>query len=93
MHDKIELAPMPPCPVPLDVWNSLQRIDPNSGPILARPVDSTTFNAHADRLYNNRTTGSVANRENTVNMALQYSENYIEKPLMPVLRGNIQLWE
>ena len=58
MHDKVELAPMPPCPVPFDVWSSLRRIDPTSGPILARPVDSTTFNLYADRLYNNRTTGS-----------------------------------
>ena len=63
MHNKVESAPMPPCSVPLDVWNSLRHIDQNSGPILARPVDSATFNAHADSgLYNNRTTGSGCKR-------------------------------
>ena len=61
MHDKVELAPMPLCPVSLDVWNNLWRIDPTSGPILARPVDSTTFNTHDDGLYNNSTTGSDCN--------------------------------
>ena len=40
------------------VWNSLQRIDPNPCPSLARPVDPVTFSAYADRFYNNRTTGS-----------------------------------
>ena len=98
MQDKVELAPMLPCPVPLDVWNSLWHIDPNSCPILARPVDPAAFNAHADRLYKNRATGGDStswHRVNTVNMVLQPepSENCIDKPLMPVWRGKIQRWE
>ena len=58
VHSKVELTPMPPCPVPLDVWNSLWRIDPKSSRLLARPVDSATFNAPLSRLYNDKSSGS-----------------------------------
>jgi hypothetical protein len=34
---------MPPCPVQLNVWNSMRQINPKSEPLLARPVDATTF--------------------------------------------------
>ena len=43
VHAKVGLAPLPPCPVPLDVCYSMRRINPKSEPLLARPVDSTTF--------------------------------------------------
>ena len=87
-HNKVELAPMPPCPVPLDVWNSLRRIDPNSCPtaLLVLPLSTRMLTAFtATELQE-----VSANRVNTVHMGLQYSWNYIEKPLMHVLRGNIQ---
>jgi hypothetical protein len=57
VHDKVDLAPLPPCPVPLAVWNSLRRIDPNSPPLLARHIDFATLEAYVRRLMNNKSTG------------------------------------
>jgi hypothetical protein len=59
IHDNVVSAPMPPCPVPLDVWNSMRRINPKSEPLLARPVDSTTLREkYAAKLSVNKRPGS-----------------------------------
>ena len=34
VHDKVDLAPLPPCPVPKEVWATLRKLPKDIGPIL-----------------------------------------------------------
>ena len=52
-------------------------IDSNSGPILARPVDYATFNAHADRLYIDRSTGCDGKPREYCEYGPPYVKGYI----------------
>ena len=93
MHDEVELAPMPPCPVPLECGTTYGASTRTPAPswlsLLILPLSTCMLTAFTTTELQE----VIANRVNTVNTAPQYSGNYIEKPLMHVWRGNIQPWE
>jgi hypothetical protein len=42
IHNQVAAAPLPPCPLPAEVLNSLRKIPEGSLPLLSRPVDFDT---------------------------------------------------
>ena len=88
VHDNVGLAPMPPCPVPLDIWNSMRRIDPKSEPLLARPVDSTTFREkYAAKLSVNKSPGSDRQPREYCKYGPPIFQEYVRHAVNAVLAG------
>jgi hypothetical protein len=84
------LAPMPPCPVPLNIKNSMRRIDPNSDPLLARPVIAATFSKYAKWLYDNRRTGGDRKPREHCKYAPSYFKNAIDSPSMSINLAGVE---
>lgn len=79
---------MPPCPVPLDIWNSMRRIDPKSEPLLARPVDSTTFREkYAAKLSVNKSPGSDRQPREYCKYGPPIFQEYVRHAVNAVLAG------
>ena len=57
IHDKVDLAPLPPCPVPKEVWASLRKLPKDIGPILTKPVDMETMDRILFGWRNDRSSG------------------------------------
>ena len=88
VHDNVGLAPMPPCPVPLDLWNSMRRINPKSEPLLARPVDSTTFREkYAAKLSVNKSPGSDRQPREYCKYGPPIFQEYVRHAVNAVLAG------
>ena len=43
VHNDVGVAELPPCPVPLETWQALRKIPPNTQPLVCRPVDIDTL--------------------------------------------------
>ena len=57
VHDDVELAPLPPCPIPWQVWKEMRKIPSGLPPLLCRPVDMDTLEAIVRRLDNDLSMG------------------------------------
>jgi len=56
--DDVDLAPLPPCPIPWNVWRGMRRIPSDLAPLICRPVDFDTLESIVSRLRNGKSTGS-----------------------------------
>ena len=58
VHDDVMVADLPPCPVPLEVWQALRKIPSDSPPLICRPVDFSTLEECVRRLPNDKSPGT-----------------------------------
>ena len=58
VHDDVDLAELPPCPIPWQVWQEMRRIPPGLGPLICRPVDMETLENTVRRLRNDLSMGT-----------------------------------
>ena len=57
VYDDVGLAPMPPCPIPWNVYKDMRKIPSDLQPLIRRDVDMETLQALVRRLYNGLSVG------------------------------------
>ena len=58
VSDHVDLAPLPPCPIPWAVWRDMQKIPSTSVPLVSREIDFDTLETCARRMPCDKSPGS-----------------------------------
>ena len=58
VHDDVHLAPLPPCPIPWNVFKDMRKIPPGLRPLICGDVDHETLQATVRRMFNGLGVGS-----------------------------------
>jgi hypothetical protein len=57
VNDDVELAPLPPCPIPWNVWTNMRKIPEGSAPLICHDISYDTLEACVRRLPNGKSPG------------------------------------
>ena len=57
VHDDVDLAPLPPCPIPWNVWKNMRKIPEGSAPLICHDISYDTLEACVRRMPNGKSPG------------------------------------
>ena len=57
VNDDVELAPLPPCPIPWNVWTNMRKIPEGSAPLICHDISYDTLESCVRRLPNGKSPG------------------------------------